>query len=237
MLRCKQKSRVTFRPTLEVLEGRLTPTTNFHWVGGVAPDGSAWADGRNWQDDNGNFYSQGRYPGSVSDEDVAIFGYHPQDDCLYTGGAGNLDSISSDSNFDNMTVTLNANLAADNPSTLGGGTFVIGNNSTSTFSGQLVVKQNAKVSVGTGATLACNGDAAYAWNADNSPHTSLAVDGGASLLIDGGGTVQVAMDAFFPNGGILTFNPRGTTDAKFTGNGGKVWFDSGVLQSSTLRGQ
>ncbi len=34
MLRSKQKGRATFRPTLEVLEGRLTPTTNFHWKGG-----------------------------------------------------------------------------------------------------------------------------------------------------------------------------------------------------------
>jgi hypothetical protein len=116
MLRCKQKIRGTFRPNLEVLEGRLTPTTNLHWLGGMAPDGSAWTNGLNWYDDNNNSYPD-RYPGSPGHEgeDVAMFGYPALDDCLYTGGTGNLAGLSSDANFANFTLTLNANLAVDGP--------------------------------------------------------------------------------------------------------------------------
>jgi hypothetical protein len=56
------------------------------------------------------------------------------------------------------------------------------------------------------------------------------------MLIDGGGTVKVARDAYYTNGAELTFYGQGTTDAIFTGSGNadqKVWFNSSILESST----
>ncbi len=231
MLHCKQQGRVTFRPTLEVLEGRLTPA-NFHWQGGMAPDGSAWTNGSNWYDDNGNYYPEDRYPGSAghAGDDVAMFGYHALDDCLYTGGAGSLAGLSSDEDFDSFNLTLNANLAVEGTGNFAGGLTTMGPGVTNTYGGLVTIKNKGQVLVQSGATLVCNGDAAYTWNADTLQQTSLAVDGGTSgLTIDGGGTVQVAQSAFFANFGTLAFTSRGTTDAWFTGNGGKVWFDSGTL--------
>ncbi len=113
MLHCKQQGGVTFRPTLEVLEGRLTPTTNFHWKGGHIGNPTDWDDGRNWVDDYGVEYTRSRYPGTISDEDVAIFdSATATTDCDFSSTDGPLAGMSSDANFA-FNVNLNGNLAVD----------------------------------------------------------------------------------------------------------------------------
>lgn len=218
------------RLQLEALESRLVPTTNYHWVGGLSTNPTGWLDGRNWADDSGTHYSANRYPGTGSD-DYALFDSNATQDCNLTGTSIYIEGLSADANFSN-TLNINyANLAVDSPSVLQNGGFILGNNSKSTFSGQLVIKGVSRMSVGVGSTLTCNGDADYSWGTDTVHHTSLAVDGTfASLTIDGGGTVQVANNAFFPHGGILQFTDRGVV-ATFSGSGGTAYFDSGVIQS------
>jgi hypothetical protein len=229
MLRCKQQGRGRFRPALEVLEGRLTPSTFFHWVGGRADDPTAWADGRNWDDENGNQYAQDRYPGHgyFPGADNVMFDSNATTDCILSASVNNLSSISSDTNFV-FSVELDASLFVDNTLTVAGGVFKV--NGTDTYSGQVVIKQNGQVSVGTSGTLVCNGDAAYTWNADTQQHASLVVDSGSSLFIDGGGAVRVAKSAFFPNKGSLQFTDRGDK-AWFIGSGGEAWFDGGVIKA------
>ncbi len=217
-------------PRLEALEGRLVPTTNYHWMGGHIGNPTDAEDGRNWVDDNGVPYSRSNIPGSTYDDAVVLFDSHATADCDFPATAGQLVSMSSDANFA-FNVNLGGGFTVDNPATFQKGTFTLGSG-TSTFTSQLVLKQPGQWIVSAGATLVCNGDAAYTWGVDTLNDTSLAVDTGTLIL--GGGTVQVAKNAFFPHNGKLSYNDRGAVST-FSGSGGEVWFDSGILSSEAIK--
>jgi hypothetical protein len=70
-----RRPRHTFRPSLEILEGRLTPAGDFTWKGAMNMD---WSNAANWQRTAGD----GTYPGANGGtQDTATFDNTATKDC------------------------------------------------------------------------------------------------------------------------------------------------------------
>jgi hypothetical protein len=191
-----------FRPTLEALEARLTPSGIYTWKGGDAGTPTAWTDTNNWTIVNGNH----AYPGANnSTDDQVVFDNNATTNAVLNQSIS-LDGLTLKTNYSQALMVVGGNSITLEGVSATGGFFEQGGALTLKSASWIALGSDGNKAAWTGGDLSSTGDAGaniYVYGGTSLLINSNASTLGANLIIgenqkgaDSAGTVNIADPTF-----------------------------------------